>query len=365
MGERSTAHPVVSGQNYTFGGTIPAPRPPPHQGATPDAFAGGFWHGNVGKPAASAGFGTTSSGPSGSTMFPLGHPGLSSIGIPSSYNLARRTSVSAESLDPSKFDEEMGKVERIPKDASQIERIERAISENFLFRNLDQEQHDDVLSVMKELRVEKNTDVITQGAIGDFFYVVEEGTFEVWVTPPVNHTYDANTRTTTANPQEPPTKVATIEAGGSFGELALMYNAPRAATVSATSDAVLWSIDRITFRSILMAHTVRKRRMYEDLLKDVPLLQSLHPHERAKVADSLESKVFDPDEDIVREGEVGKDFYIIEFGHATVLQRDPETSNEKVVNTLCKGDYFGGERASCIISTIQTFTNFLCIKKSH
>ena len=48
-------------------------------------------------------------------------------------------------------------------------------------------------------------------------------------------------------------KVATIEPGGSFGELALMYTAPRAATViSAEPGCTLWALDRITFRRILM-----------------------------------------------------------------------------------------------------------------
>ena len=39
--------------------------------------------------------------------------------------------------------------------------------------------------------------------------------------------------------------------GESFGELALLYNAPRAATIIAKSDSVLFSLDRETFNHIV------------------------------------------------------------------------------------------------------------------
>ena len=39
-----------------------------------------------------------------------------------------------------------------------------------------------------------------------------------------------------------------LKAGDAFGELALLYNAPRSASVRATSDSGFWAIDRKTFR---------------------------------------------------------------------------------------------------------------------
>ena len=44
---------------------------------------------------------------------------------------------------------------------------------------------------------------------------------------------------------------APLTAGQGFGELALMYNTPRAATVKAAGPCTLWCIDRATFRSIV------------------------------------------------------------------------------------------------------------------
>lgn len=64
-----------------------------------------------------------------------------------------------------------------------------------------------------------------------------------------------------------------IKEGGSFGELALIYGTPRAATVVAKSDVVkCWAIDRITYRQILMGSTMRKRKLYDEFLSKVQIL---------------------------------------------------------------------------------------------
>ncbi|GAA6022923.1 hypothetical protein JCM11491_006630 [Sporobolomyces phaffii] len=279
-------------------------------------------------------------GPAGSSGPTSGAAGG---GIPAAYNLGRRTSVSAESLDPSAHSALPKTV--IPKTPSQRARIEASIANNLLFRNLDEDQHNDVLNAMKEVTVQAGTEVIVQGAVGDFFYVVEEGNFEVWVRAPPTHEYTGPGQSITHAGDEK--KVATYGPGGSFGELALMYNAPRAATVVATSRSTMWALDRVTFRSILVEHTSRKRKMYETFLSEVPILQTLNPKERAKIADALEEKVYEEGEAVVIEGEVGKNFYIIESGSAEVTKKrksggQPGSSlEEDVLGVLGKGDYFG------------------------
>ena len=82
--------------------------------------------------------------------------------------------------------------------------------------------------------------VIRQGDVGDFFYVVEDGTFDFYIAKPGQQGGGLGDR------------VGGVGSGGSFGELALMYNAPRAASVVSTSAGVLWALDRITFKRVLM-----------------------------------------------------------------------------------------------------------------
>ncbi|KAJ3192086.1 hypothetical protein HK101_007082 [Irineochytrium annulatum] len=241
---------------------------------------------------------------------------------PVNYNRGRRTSVSAESMAPT-TDKDYVKVV-IPKTDEQRSRIQSSIKNNFLFRSCDEEQYADVVNAMSEKRVAVNETVIQQGGIGDYFYVVETGALDVFVS---------------RNGQQP-VKVTDYGPGGSFGELALMYNAPRAATVTATEECVLWALDRVTFRRILMENTSRKRRMYEAFLEEVELLQSLEPYERHKIADALESVVFNDGDCVIRQGDIGDNFYLIESGEATILTTDHD-GVEHVVGGYKKGDYFG------------------------
>ena len=109
-------------------------------------------------------------------------PATTALGIPLAYNLGRRASVSAESTDVAAATQSAKII--IHKTPSQRARIEAAIKGNLLFRNLDEEQHNDVLNAMKEVRVTKDHAIIKQvrrrcswspltpqNDVGDYCYV--------------------------------------------------------------------------------------------------------------------------------------------------------------------------------------------------
>lgn len=261
------------------------------------------------------------------------------LGPPASA-LGRRVSVSAESIDPS-----AGPSAPLPvfqKTPDQMARLQTSIAGAFLFKNLDVRKRDAVLGAMKEMQFAVNERVITQGADGDFFYVVDSGTLDCFV----------RSKATAENqPQQGdhPTygkRVTTYNKGGCFGELALMYFAKRAATIITTSPCILWALDRVTFQTILLDISNRTRKSYESFLRSVPILNSLTDQERAKLADVLQAREFNEGDTVVREGEDGREFYIIEEGSAVVYKRaqgDDGEVKEEVVSNLKKGDYFGGQ----------------------
>lgn len=231
------------------------------------------------------------------------------------FNANRRTSVSAEALNPNTFSNDNWKPPVHQLSHEQLTRLNASVIKNFLFSQLDGDSLRTIIFALEEKRYPKNSEIIKQGDEGDFFYVVEKGTVDYLVNGTV---------------------VNTSSDGSSFGELALMYNSPRAATVVAKSDCIVWALDRMTFRRILLEGTAKKRSLYENFLKEVPVLQSLSSYERSKLADALNTHVFKSGENVVTEGEPGENFYFIEDGTAEVLK-----NGHGVVTTLKKGDYFG------------------------
>jgi cAMP-dependent protein kinase regulator len=280
-------------------------------------FGGGDSNGNV--PDESA------SGPPSSFRGGAG----ASDSLPANYATGRRVSVSAESMNPN-ADSSDWKPPFHPKTPEQIQRLRTAVSNNFLFSNLDDDSFQTILNALQEKPIPApNIKIISQGDSGDFFYVVEKGDFDVYIHP---------SGSVQPGPEGMGKKVATIGPGGGFGELALMYDAPRAATVvSASKGGLLWQLDRTTFRRILMDSSFQRRKMYEGFLEEVPLLSTLKGPERAKIADALGSQKYPAGTFIIREGDPGDAFYLLESGEAEAYK----AGVEKPVKHYERGAYFG------------------------
>lgn len=297
----------------------------------------------VGSPTASGGAtaaafrldgGAASSKSDKPSLFGSFNPGGSSPNssdFPNNYAMGRRTSVSAESLNPTASASDDWKVPSYPKSDEQLARLKKAVASNFLFAHLADEQASQVLGALQDRPIPAaEIKVISQGDAGDYFYVVEKGNFDVYIHP---------SGSIQAGAEGLGKKVASIGPGGSFGELALMYNAPRAATIVSTEKgSLLWALDRVTFRRILMDAAFQRRRMYEAFLEEVPLLEALTPYERSKIADALETHSFEDGAKIIQEGDIGEAFYLLEQGEAVVMKKE---SGEKIIHSYKKGDYFG------------------------
>merc|ERR1711935_690695 len=200
----------------------------------------------------------------------------------------RRGAISAEPINEEDAASYVKKV--VPKDYKTMASLSKAIAKNVLFSHLDENERSDIFDAMFPVSAIPGEVIINQGDEGDNFYILDQGEVEIYVNGE---------------------KVLNIGEGGSFGELALIYGTPRAATVKANTDVKLWGIDRDSYRRILMGSTIRKRKMYEEFLAKVSILENLDKWERLTVADSLEAVSFEDEEVVVKQGEAGNDFFII------------------------------------------------------
>ncbi|GFR82426.1 cAMP-dependent protein kinase type II regulatory subunit-like [Elysia marginata] len=116
---------------------------------------------------------------------------------------------------------------------------------------------------------------------------------------------------------------------GFFGELALMYNMPRAATIVAATDGIVWGLDRQTFRRIVLKTAFNKRKKYEKLIEGCDMLKSLDMYERMNVCDALTSQAFKDGERIIAQGDKADCMYFVEEGQVRVAM-----INKRVMCTL-------------------------------
>eukprot|EP01028_Stygiella_incarcerata_P010903 TRINITY_DN5913_c0_g1_i1.p1 TRINITY_DN5913_c0_g1~~TRINITY_DN5913_c0_g1_i1.p1 ORF type:complete len:372 (-),score=120.62 TRINITY_DN5913_c0_g1_i1:1213-2328(-) len=233
-----------------------------------------------------------------------------------SVSVQRRQAVSAEPIVGGLSKAE---VPHYPKTDEQMGRLMLALAGNSLFGGLETEEKELLSNAMFSKSFKPGDVIIKQGDIGDHFYVVDEGECDIFI----------------EKAGEEPKKVLTVKDGGFFGELALMYGTPRAATVKAVTNVDLWCLDRNMYRSILMNSMISKRKMYEKFLANVPLLQTLKDYERSIIADAIEIRTFNEGDVIIEEGEAGDDFFIIVEGTVSV------SKGGSVLSHLKRADFFG------------------------
>lgn len=90
--------------------------------------------------------------------------------------------------------------------------------------------------------------------------------------------------------------------GEAFGELALLYNAPRAASIKCVSeDCVLFALDREAFNHIVREATVKKREKYEKLLEKIDLLKNIDSYEKMQIIDALKPVAFKKGEFVIKQ----------------------------------------------------------------
>lgn len=97
-----------------------------------------------------------------------------------------------------------------------------------------------------------------------------------------------------------PTHLKDYVPGEGFGELALLYNAPRAATITAMASSSLMKLDRGTFNHIVKDSAQRKRDKYDKFLQSVSILQSMDPYERSKLGDAVHEERYADGDCIIR-----------------------------------------------------------------
>lgn len=208
------------------------------------------------------------------------------------------------------------------KSAEEKAALRTLLSEHVLLNDLAVGDIDVLIDAFQGLRFLPGAKIITQGDIGESFYILESGACDISV--------------------EGQGVVMCAQPGQSFGELALLYDCPRAATVVATERCKCWALEKVTFKRILRGNTMQRSARYEAFLGRVPVLAPLGRYEKRRLLDALRTQRVQAGEVIIREGTYGDDFYIIEEGEVRCTQA--VSADEEICRRLVTADFFG-ERA--------------------
>ena len=204
--------------------------------------------------------------------------------------------------------------------------LERALNNSFLFRSLKANVITQIVNSMFEVKVPNGRTIIHEGEDGDNFYVVTAGKFDC---------------IKEINGQ--PVKVVEMIPGMCFGELALLYNCPRGASICATADSTVWALDRESFNMTVVYHSEETRAA--QILRSSQFFSSLTEHEVTVMIDQTERKIYkatpqgELGEAILEQGQHCDSLHIVMEGEVTVSHLIGKT--QLVSRTIGPGQVFG------------------------
>lgn len=113
--------------------------------------------------------------------------------------------------------------------------IKRALAQLSFAAYLKPDELDRLVPAFEKTPIRKGETLITQGKTGELFYVLASGQVKVWLKGPYVDKL-----------------LARLDPPAFFGEMALLSNTPRTATVVCEEDGEVFTLLRGTFRTLLM-----------------------------------------------------------------------------------------------------------------
>lgn len=224
-----------------------------------------------------------------------------------------------------------------PKTKKDIELINFALNKHFIFTSLPDENRSLLIDQMKHYTLKPNEIIFEQNQEGNNFFIVITGKLEVVINGKV---------------------VNTMNAKDSFGELALLHNTPRSATVLTLEKTTLWGLDRKTFRNALETVNAQNYQENRQFIDSVPLFQILTNSQKDALVGSLSTLKFRTGEKVVIEGDPGDLFYLIKEGLVSC------TKGGKVIRQMMRGEFFGEQALlynNVRTASITAVTDLKCV----
>lgn len=228
-------------------------------------------------------------------------------------------------------DFKIGTFKPYPKPQSTKDFLIGAILSNDFMKNLSSHNISEIVEQMYPVECKKGSMVITEGEVGSIVYVMEEGLVEV--------TKDG-------------LKLSVMSPGKVFGELAVLYNCTRTASVRALHTCVLWALDRSVYQAVLIRTEMINQQQKLNLLKKVPMYEREGDRFLQHVVDSLDEVHYDKEKIIINQQQLLDCLYVVATGSVREV-----TGEGREVKTYSPADFFGSTDCH---SKITSESAFIC-----
>lgn len=219
-------------------------------------------------------------------------------------------------------------IEKSPEDRATII---KALNSHYIFSSLTDEDKDLITDYMQLCIFPEGSYIFKQGMPSKSFYVIKSGSVDVIV----------NNR-----------KVNKLGEGDGFGELALLSNSERSATMKCVRTTYVWIIERDLFKKLVEDISTQAYEQNRMFLDKIQLLASLTSDQKDSLAANMYSRKFKGGQAIVKEGDKGDVMFIIKEGSVLVFKGGKE------LNQLKSGSIFGEQ--ALIKHTVRNATCVAC-----
>ena len=135
--------------------------------------------------------------------------------------------------------------------------------------------------------------IFNQGSPGQNFYIIASGRVEVIVNGK--------------------SKKVMLK-GDQFGELALLHESVRTASVCTVEKTYLWILGGDSFRSIIFSLNTKKYEENKHFVNSIPVFNSFSSQQKESLLSLIVTHAFNDGQVIVQEGDPGNLLYIIKKG---------------------------------------------------
>jgi cGMP-dependent protein kinase len=164
--------------------------------------------------------------------------------------------------------------------------------------------------------------IIRQGDIGDAFYMIVRGRVVVTQTKPSSLSgLFSLSASSSARGSDADAGLVLVRLGPGeyFGELALLENSPRKATVTASVAVQCYTLDRSSFMSLFgsMEEAINES-IGVTMLRKVKILETLSDKQLLLLSRRLTTSLYSSGDVIIKQGDIGDAFYMLTEGNVSV-----------------------------------------------